>query len=50
MNDEQTGPHERMQALASEIEKHQRLYHHDDAPEIDDAAYDAMVREFRDLA
>ena len=50
MNNDQANPRERMQALGHEIEKHQRLYHHDDAPEIDDAAYDAMVREFRDLA
>ena len=50
MNDEQTSPRSRMQTLGREIEHHQRLYHRDDAPEIDDAAYDAMVREYRALA
>ena len=33
-----------LKALAAEIGRHNRLYHTDDAPEISDAAYDALVR------
>ncbi|MEO9174755.1 MAG: NAD-dependent DNA ligase LigA [Gaiellales bacterium] len=31
--------------LRREVERHNRLYHTNDAPEIDDAAYDALFRE-----
>ncbi|KQT31784.1 aromatic ring-opening dioxygenase LigA [Sphingomonas sp. Leaf412] len=33
-----------LETLAADIARHNRLYHTDDAPEVDDATYDALVR------
>ena len=40
---------ERIAFLCAEIERHNRLYYENDAPEISDAEYDALFRELQQL-
>ncbi len=42
-------PHKKIEALREEIRHHEYLYHVMDAPEISDAAYDALMRELKEL-
>jgi DNA ligase (NAD+) len=44
-----TSPRERVAALRAEIERHNRLYYVEDAPEITDAEYDRLFRELQAL-
>src|SRR5438067_7449129 len=44
-----TGAQERAERLRSEIERHNRLYYVEDAPEITDAEYDRLFRELQAL-
>jgi len=45
MNSTRGATRERLQALRSEIERHNHLYYVEDAPQISDADYDALFRE-----
>ena len=44
-----TTPRQRVAALRAEIERHNRLYYAEDAPEITDAEYDRLFRELQAL-
>ena len=44
-----SSPRERAAALRAEIERHNRLYYDEDAPEITDAEYDRLFRELQAL-
>ena len=44
-----TSPRQRVAALRAEIERHNRLYYAEDAPEITDAEYDRLFRELQAL-
>ncbi len=43
------GPQARVEALRAELDRHSRLYHVLDEPEITDAEYDQLFRELVDL-
>src|SRR3982750_482189 len=43
------GAQERIERLRSELERHNRLYYVEDAPEISDAEYDRLFRELAEL-
>jgi len=40
---------QRLRLLAGEIARHNQLYYNQDAPEISDAEYDALRREYKRL-
>ena len=42
-------PEEEINKLKAELERHNKLYHQDDNPEISDAEYDALYQRFKDL-
>ncbi|MEY3669725.1 MAG: aromatic ring-opening dioxygenase LigA [Pseudomonadota bacterium] len=44
-----TTDRDRLVALRAEVHRHQRLYHGEDAPEITDAQYDALIAELAAL-
>jgi DNA ligase (NAD+) len=44
-----TGPQERARRLRAEIERHNRLYYVEDAPEITDAEFDRLFNELKSL-
>ena len=44
-----TSPQERVARLRAEVERHNRLYYVEDAPEITDAEYDRLFRELQQL-
>ena len=46
---DQETTHARITWLASEIERHNRLYYQEDRPELTDAEYDALFRELQEL-
>ena len=39
----------KVKTLRQEIERHNRLYYVEDAPEVTDAEYDALFRELQEL-
>ena len=43
------GPAARAEELRAEIRRHERLYYLDDAPEVSDAEFDALMRELAEL-
>jgi DNA ligase (NAD+) len=44
-----SGPRQRAAALRAEIERHNRLYYVEDAPQITDAEYDSLFNELKSL-
>ncbi len=47
--DQAITPRQRAAALRDEIERHNKLYYEQDAPQITDAEYDALLAELQDL-